>query len=346
MTAYEKQINGTLVGSRFLLVGMSLFLVVGFGFGLYTLTIAAYSFFRSGIWDTPSLLSVTSSISQNVRDWEANPQNWIAIRDLLRNVPFWVASIFLGIYLGVYPFFWKNKYSRKLLGKLTLFQALDLHTQQFFSAQPHLKTIDKEHRLSNGKVLKRMATEILNSKNPFLAFRSKFAEAVVSSAHWTALCLTKDLKVQVDWSENPYISGELSQYIRSIAEQDDELSEIIEKNEGTDEELLDYCNARRYFVSFHLQGLEIVRVFLDDYLRENDWSSRFFQAMLVWQENTIRQSINLPLLLDNPIFPLAYSAFMNLVINGEADPLQAWRELTKNDKVPLFPVADSKPENA
>jgi hypothetical protein len=61
MTAYEKQINGTLVGSRFLLVGMSLFLVVGFGFGLYTLTIAAYSFFRSGIWDTPSLLSVTSS---------------------------------------------------------------------------------------------------------------------------------------------------------------------------------------------------------------------------------------------------------------------------------------------
>jgi hypothetical protein len=96
--------------------------------------------------------------------------------------------------------------------------------------------------------------------------------------------------------------------------------------ELTADGLVALCNARSCRLLFYFNGLQQVRYQFNDYDRQKDWFRPFVRAMLIWHEDMRRADMGLPSLLPDELPGLKYCDFMNLVVDGAANPYYEWEK--------------------
>jgi hypothetical protein len=187
------------------------------------------------------------------------------------------------------------------------FQVLNsilLHNKEYFSKYPRLQTFSKEGRENVETDLIKTVNSIFDSKD-----------------------LTEEDK-QESYSKEEKISGELSTRLIHIAGKEAKLAEPFENQQYTNEDLLEYCRTRRILLTYYVNGLNLVRMKLNDYMQD-DWLKPFLINMCIWQEDVIRINSNLPRFIESDTESLLYSSFFNIVENGYADPLSEWNSVAK-----------------
>lgn len=168
---------------------------------------------------------------------------------------------------------------------------------------------------------------LATDENAFHTYREQLASYVCEYASFQVLCLKDDEKKDSFYSDCPYISAELYKHIQKLSEHNDLLKEHKWKNEkASDEELVALCNARCAVLLYYINGLNIVRIEFKDVIEEKDWLRPFIKSMLILEEEMYRQTISLPRLLPNDLDGLWHSTFMNIVVNGAANPCYEWEK--------------------
>jgi hypothetical protein len=169
---------------------------------------------------------------------------------------------------------------------------------------------------------------IPEAENPFLKYREELCGAALGYAKFQVLCLTPEEKQEAFYSNCPYISAELYRRIRHCAGHNEELAEILWRNEkATDDELVGYANAKSAVYLYYLNGMNLIRAEFDDMDLKKDWFRPFIISVLIWTENGYREQIGLPTLLpDGAIDALRHSTFVDGVWRGEKNPLFGWEK--------------------
>jgi len=206
----------------------------------------------------------------------------------------------------------------------SLGQALLIHTQEYFN-YPILGRLSEETQDVIKGNLMQQVMDIINAENPFIALREDIAGGVIVYTQFQILCLTEEEKTEYDFSENPYISGELYKNIDKADKYITEMDEYKWKNpNSSNEELILYCNSKSLVNLYYLNGINILRRDFGDYDDKKDWFKPFIEYQLIAQEYLAREKMGLPQLLNDSIEYLKYSAFSSLVGNGHKNPLYEW----------------------
>lgn len=212
----------------------------------------------------------------------------------------------------------RRKWEGSVLGK-----ALAQHTQKFFqdtilSGLPQ----DRKDRMIGG--FYEQVAAVGQSPTGFLDLRKALAEWVWHYSKYQVLCLTEAEKATAFYKETPFVSGELYHHIRKAAEKNDDLAQIVWGDPNvTDGDLISHANKECARALYHANGLNIVRLESGD-KTERDWYKPFVEALLVYEEDNVRSSIELPALLPDDKAGVIYSGFFNQVVGGEQDPFFAW----------------------
>ena len=139
-------------------------------------------------------------------------------------------------------------------------------------------------------------------------------------------------KAEGEYSDCPYISGELYKHIQELSDHNEELKKLKWKTDGiSDEELISVCNFKSALHIFYINGMNHVRCELKDMDTEKDWLHPFVKSMLIWEEDTYRGKIGLPSLLPDSFDAIRHSTFMNTVTNGHENPFYEWEKAWKSD---------------
>jgi hypothetical protein len=206
-------------------------------------------------------------------------------------------------------------------------QSLHKHTQEyFFTGKTVLRHLSPEQKQSHINDFATRILQISASSNPFLKLREELAGLVYAYAELQVLCLMP-ADIPDLYGASPYISGELNHYILKCAEHIKELKEVVWNDPSiTREGLTSYCNLQCALFLYFVNGVNLMRVEIGDYndVPEKDWLHPFITSMLIYCEDTYRQKIGLPSLLPNLPDGLIHSTFMNIVLNGDKNPLFEW----------------------
>ena len=204
---------------------------------------------------------------------------------------------------------------------------LAAHTKQYFTEYPRLADMSEQ---SKSKIISDFYSKIFSicqSENPFMAMRELLATYVCSLCSLQIVSLTEEEKADSFYSNCPYISGSLYQYIDKAADHIEELRELKWKRPDIDKDtLISFCNSRCALFLYYLNGVNYLRCEFDDYDREKDWLQPFLKSMLIWDENNMREKLGLETLLPNSLDALKYSTFLNLVVNGHRSPFYEWEK--------------------
>ncbi|GGY10517.1 hypothetical protein GCM10007160_42160 [Litchfieldella qijiaojingensis] len=206
--------------------------------------------------------------------------------------------------------------------------ALENHSREYFYGENELLGGFSEEGKQNiiGDFYQKIIA-LSTDENAFLTYREQLATYVCEYASFQVLCLKEDEKKDSFYSDCPYISAELYKHTQILSEHNDLLKEHKWKNgEVSDEEFIALCNARCAVLLYCINGLNIVRIEFKDVIEEKDWLRPFIKSMLIWEEDTYRQKISLPSLLPNDLDGLWHSTFMNIVVNGAANPYYEWEK--------------------
>ena len=220
----------------------------------------------------------------------------------------------------------KEKKAIKEWYQSPLGQALLLHTQEYFS-YPRLSELTQETQDIIKTNLMQHVMDVVNAENPFIALRDEIAGQVLIYSEYQVLCLTEEEKKEFDFSNCPYISGELYKDIDKADKYMTELDEFKWKNPDiTNEQLISYCNSKSLVSLYYMNGINLLRREFDDYDDEKDWFKPFIESQLIAQEYLARDKMELPQLIGDSIEYLKYSTFLNLVRNGHENPLYEWEK--------------------
>lgn len=191
--------------------------------------------------------------------------------------------------------------------------------------------IDAQANLMMQKVIEFAAGEA-----PWLANRKFLAECVIEYVQFAILVLEPSpAEDTTGFRGMPGITGELKQHYMALATKDDGLREALrELPHGNDpEEVWNFIVFRNRQLWAWSAVFQAVRFAYNDHAPkgEDDWYRPFVAAMLAWQEDTYRRSLELPSSLEAEgegvkLRALWYSTFMNRITNGDANPLAGWRE--------------------
>ncbi|GAB1266722.1 hypothetical protein [Aurantivibrio infirmus] len=199
--------------------------------------------------------------------------------------------------------------------------ALVKHSQDFFSNSGYLSHFTEENKQNIILDLYQKVFELSDKENPFLSMRKILADSVCGYAQYKVLCVTEEEKSTQFYSDCPYVSCELKNKLIEYSAYDDELGELVWKdNSFTSEDLISFCNVRSIVYLYYVNGLNYVRAEFKDVDNQKDWFRPFIKAMLIWEEEQVRKKLKLPSLLPNTLDALRYSTFMNMVISGDKNP--------------------------
>lgn len=207
----------------------------------------------------------------------------------------------------------------------TLGQALALHTQKYFYKGTGLSHFSQENkdRLIGDFYAKVVA--IGQAENPAIACREMLAEYVLAFCGLAVLCLKEDEKADQFYADNPYISGSIWRHIERAVENNDEMAQTKWANpDFIAADMVAYANTRSALMLYYANGLNMVRMELRDRDSQKDWFRPFVEAMMIWEEHTQREKLDLPLLVPGVIGALPYSVFLNLVTDGVRQPFYEW----------------------
>ena len=198
---------------------------------------------------------------------------------------------------------------------------LATHTQKYFTEYPRLANLRPETKEEIVGGFYQKLFDLRKAENPFLAMRKALAECVLGTAQLQVLCLTEEEKAQGFYGGCSYISGQLHHHIDKAVSHVEALRELKWKNPNlTNEDLVSFCNSQIAIYAYHLNGLNYVRVEHNDMDEQKDWLRPFIESMMIYFEDMIRESMELPSLLPNKVDILKHSAFMDAVVNGYGNP--------------------------
>jgi len=206
------------------------------------------------------------------------------------------------------------------------FQVLDsilVHNNEYFSKYPRLTRFSKKAKEGIQTDLIKKINLIFKSQDKIIELRKILSDYVFQLAYFSVLSLTLEEKREL-YQNQKNISGELSANLLNIAKNESELKEILDNSSTNNEELLEYCNTRRLLLTYYVNGLNILRLGLNDYC-QIDWLHPFLISMCIWQEDLIRERSDMKRLLRSDLESLQYSSFLNIVEEGIDDPYKKWK---------------------
>lgn len=229
----------------------------------------------------------------------------------------------MGLFDGIKSQMEASKFKRSPLG-----QALRQHTHDFFYSGHTLSWMKEENKRRFADELMGHLTAAQASENAPLALREKLSEAVLSYSKLAILALTEEEKAGGTFADCPYVSGELHHRIEQAAPLNDDLKHIIWQNDGemSHEELIATANTRSALALYFANGLNMARIAIGDTDPAKDWYRPFVEAMMVWEEDTIREKLDLPALVPGLVRSLPYAQYLNFVVDGERNPFFTWTQ--------------------
>ncbi|MEQ1551282.1 hypothetical protein [Sphingorhabdus sp.] len=224
----------------------------------------------------------------------------------------------MGLLGSIREYFERRKFQRTVFA-----QALKLHTQEYLHGGTVLSSVSQETKERFVQELMQRIANCFQAENPAMAVREAIVEHVLGYAQLQVLCMTEEEKAQTFYSSNPYISGQLCHQIELAAEHVDEVARFKWESEANSQDLMDFCNTRCALHLYFMNAFNLARMELGDQT-DPDWFRPLVEAQLVYEENTIRDKLALPLLTKDMIEALAYSVMWNKVMAGDANPFYEW----------------------
>lgn len=236
---------------------------------------------------------------------------------------------------------WKARRAAKAFQRTALGQELASHSRRYlygdFESLTELSEHTKQDHIST---LYRQVAEIVDAENPLLAMRERLSEYVLGYAQLTVLTLTESDKEDTWYAASPGVSAKLYRYIDELWPHHDQLKELQWRNDNqlSDAELVSFANVQGAIWLYYVGGLDRVRTLgFNDSIPEKDWLRPFLLAMMIYSEDCYRQAIDLPTLLWSKVDGMAYSTFLNRVVEGHKNPYYEWEQGWKE-------YADGSPE--
>lgn len=221
--------------------------------------------------------------------------------------------------------FLKQKFDAWQWQRSALGQALALHSQQYFYGEMGLASFQESAKVALINKLYDDVSAVQASPNGFMDLRHLLADVVTTFAQVQAVTLTEAEKNGVpDYRDNPYISGQLHHSLKAFVHLIPDLARNQAEIEALNEvEALSVCNGRGAILSYFMNGYNMLRIVRGD-KTENDWFLPFVEAMIVGEEDAIREATGMPRFLANAPDGAHYSEFQMIVKQGDVDPLQTW----------------------
>jgi len=182
---------------------------------------------------------------------------------------------------------------------------------------------------------------ICNAFDPVVACREKLAQTMIKFASLQVLVIPSPPEADPsDLRSQPGISGELTEHLVQIAENDYELrSELYgELDAPTFDNLWESLQRSYWQTYWFLETFNSARVELGDYKDDHDWFMPFKHAACANYEHIYRREIDLPSVFDDSLATIAanaYSIFTDIVLSGAEDPNSEWCDYYKDIKIPL-----------
>lgn len=227
----------------------------------------------------------------------------------------------MGLLDGVRGYFATRAFMRTPLA-----QAIRQETQAYFYGNSILTHFADETKQKLIGGMTQQLSAALQSENPVMAIREGLVSFTIQYAQLQVLALTEMEKTDAFYSASPYISGALHHHIEAAAEQVEEVArykwEQWEEADGPDE-LIAFCNGRCAIYGYYMNSFNIARIELGD-KTDPDWFRPLVEAQMVYEENTIRDKLGLPLTVKDMIEALAYSVMFNYAADGVQAPFYEW----------------------
>jgi len=136
----------------------------------------------------------------------------------------------------------------------------------------------------------------LNQPNPVQVVRMRTIEFMLLAAQFDVLIMQTPTK-------HKWLSGELKQYIPELAKSDATLREFFGEQEEppTDfNSMWDLVLMRYWVLNLHMSAFNQARFALDDGSKDptKDWFRPCYYSLCIWQENTYRTELGMPLSID------------------------------------------------
>lgn len=214
-------------------------------------------------------------------------------------------------------------------------------SSKIYDGIPLRNFIGEEKRGALARQLFLEINEICNAFDPVVACREKLATTMIKFASLQVLVIPPPPEPDPsDLRSQPGITGELTQHLVRIAENNYELrTELYGPNEAPTIDGIWEAVQQSYWQSYwFLETFNAARVELGDYEDDHDWFMPFKHAVCANYENIYRREIELPPAFEEElasIAPNAYSIFTDIVLSGAKDPELEWRDYYKNSNVPI-----------
>lgn len=174
---------------------------------------------------------------------------------------------------------------------------------------------------------------ILAADNVLEELRLQIMNFVVGYSQYMTLTLTPEYKHHLFTKDSPYVTGELNQYLGKNGTSDltDKFKEIYFNNPSVSaQELRDFSSLSMAITNFFVEGLDLLRIYLEDYNKiniEKDWLRPFKIAMAESAEYEHREKLGLPQLMDSSMW-FRRSIFVKFVLTA-SNPLMEYEEALK-----------------
>ncbi|MCU0642132.1 MAG: cobalamin-dependent protein, partial [archaeon] len=150
-------------------------------------------------------------------------------------------------------------------------------------------------------------------------------------ARWQVLLIPPEPEPDVTGLRGmPGVTGELRSHLLAIAGKDPEVHQaVMADRAATDaQDVQAFVEARYQNCWWYLRTLDALRIGLDDWDRDQDWSRPFSHAMCAWSEQQFRMMLDLPSALpgEPPVAAMMYWTLRDAVLAGERNPVHHWQE--------------------
>ena len=182
---------------------------------------------------------------------------------------------------------------------------------------------------------------VCNAADPFMACREKLAASMMKFAAYQVLMVPPEPQDDPSGLRGlPGITGELRAQSRKIIETNYELrADFGDPSAEVSEESAFAFIERSYWKNYWLvETINAVRIELGDFPPQGDWFQPFRHAACATLEAIYRRELDLP-----SAFPadqaaaanIAYPLFTDIVIAGDENPDEEWRDYHKDRNVPF-----------
>jgi hypothetical protein len=194
----------------------------------------------------------------------------------------------------------------------------------------HLRSTNKNWMHFQKEEKEQLASEfyarifaVLDSTNALLECRKELVTNVIKYTDLQALCLTTD-----DKTTNPIfkdmnrVSSDLRDHIYKCTLYNEELDKYVKENIYDETELINFIIKKCEVYCHYAYGFDIARKSIESD-GGGDLFPRLVQSSIIISESNYRKYLGLPQIV-TAIDSSLHSNFINMVLNGESDPLLTW----------------------